>query len=195
MEKLPYRKTKRLKGFDYSESGFYFITICTNDFKHYFGEIKNHYMFLNEAGCMLYRNWENLEKEFDIVIPQEFIVMPNHIHGIIELRNKSLQPVVGAYPCDRPCILSNRNSTDNHKGYPYVRNTTSLGDVVGAFKSRTTGEYIKMVKNKLCLPFPGKLWQKNYYERIVDNEKDYDNIAEYIIYNPNQWLKGGDKYG
>ncbi|MDF1497655.1 MAG: transposase [Patescibacteria group bacterium] len=187
MEKLPYRKTKRLKGFNYSESGFYFITICTNGFKHYFGEVKNQYMFLNEAGCMLYRNWENLEKEFESVIPQEFIVMPNHIHGIIELRNGEIGTD------NHPTASFDREG--HRKGHPYTEVNKTLGDVVGAFKSRTTGEYIKMVKNKLCLPFPGKLWQKNYYERIIDNEKDYDNIAEYIIYNPNQWLKGSDKYG
>lgn len=181
----------RLVGFDYSEPGSYFLTICTNDSKHYFGEIQNHKMLLNEAGSMLYREWEKLENYFENIIPQEFIVMPNHIHGIIKNRNchvsTNAHPSVGAYPCDRPCA-------DEHKVHPYGTQIASLGRIVQAYKSRTTVEYIKMVENKLCEPFPGKLWQKNYFERVIRDEKDYKKIAEYILHNPVQWDKDEENW-
>ena len=139
MDRLPYRKTKRLKGFDYSESGTYFITICTNNFKHYFGEVKNCRMFL--------------------IVGRE--------------------PSVRPYCRQRRNLISRSHGAGDHKDTPLQ---------IGTGRPSGTGKDTRR-------PFPGKLWQKNYYERIIDNEKDYDNIAEYIIYNPSQWLKGGDEYG
>jgi len=170
MKDLPSRKSKRIGGFDYSASGSYFITICTNEFKKYFGEITRNFMNLNHAGCMIYNEWFNLEKRFPSIRLREFVVMPNHVHGVIELRNSS-------------------QDADNHEGYPYGDKSISLGDVVGTFKSKSTIEYIRNVELNSWQPFPGRLWQKNYYEHIIRNEKDYERIAEYIMFNPLKWLK------
>ena len=81
--------------------GSYFITICTNEFKHYFGEVKQHLMVLNQAGCMLYREWEYLGNDHDCVKPQEFIVMPNHVHGIIEIQNANKSTDNPSFTADR----------------------------------------------------------------------------------------------
>lgn len=163
MANLPQRKSIRLKGFDYSETGFYFITVCTNDFKHYFGEVKDRRMFLNEVGCMIHHEWRRLHDRYQNIALEEFIVMPNHIHGIIGIKKDDT--------------------------------SITLGTIVQAFKSRTTLAYIQKVKSKSWAPFPGKLWHANYYESIISNEKQYNNIAGYIFNNPIQWLKGEDEYG
>jgi len=191
MHQPPDRKTKRIRGFDYSESGSYFITICTNESKHYFGKIESRRMILNAPGCMIYDVWRKMSKQFCEFVPQEFIVMPNHIHGIIEIRKniikQSEHSTVGTHTCDRPYPLGNSSSTDEHKVHPYGTRRGSLGRMVQAFKSQTTLEYIRNVKANSWRSFPGKLWQSNYYEHIIRDENDYGKIAGYIINNPLQW--------
>ncbi len=211
MNKLPNRQSIRIPGFDYADSGSYFITICTNDSENYFGKIQNHKIILNHAGCMLYAEWRNLEKQFPQIILDEFIVMPNHIHGIIEIQNDRVGTmpsirqfsIVGREHSVRPFCRQRRNliscslSEGDHKDTPLRVETSrhsgtkqdTLGRIVQAFKSRTSVEYIKNVKKNSWKPFQGKLWQRNYYEHVIRDEEDYEKISEYISYNPMQWDK------
>ena len=168
---IHHRTSIRLKNYDYSQAGLYFITICTEHRHCLFGTIQNGDMVLNDAGNMIVKQWHELPNRFPSVLLHEYVVMPNHFHGIIES--------VGAIPCGCP-------------DRPGTSPAPTVGDVIGAFKSLSTNEYIKNVKQNNWQPFAGKLWQRNYYEHIIRNEESYLTIAEYIQNNPLKWQE--DKY-
>src|SRR3990172_6630712 len=91
------RKPNRLKNYDYSKSGCYFVTICTDNRQHYFGEIINGEVMLNEHGRIAYDMWKGLLKVFENIALDIFVVMPNHMHGIIMIDNPPNEPVGDAY--------------------------------------------------------------------------------------------------
>jgi len=189
--KKHYRRSIRLRGYDYSQAGLYFITICTQHRLHQFGEIEDDEMVLNDAGKMIETQWLALSKRFKIQL-HEYVIMPNHFHGIIEILN------VGAIPCGCPMICGCPIPCDCQipvkeraptRGAPTntAANTKTVGDIVGAFKSISTHEYIRGVKQNDWQRFDGKLWQRNYWEHIIRNENEGNNIAQYIIDNPAKW--------
>jgi REP element-mobilizing transposase RayT len=171
--KIHHRKSIRLSEYDYSQAGFYFITICTQNRWHLFGEITDDEMVLNDAGKMIVNEWLKLKKRFKNIRLQEYTVMPNHFHGIIQIVAQN-ELVVQNTPVAQ-------KTKGNHEGCPYV------GDMVGAFKSITTVEYIRCIKNNRWQPFDKKLWQRNYWEHIIRNENEYHQIAQYILDNPKKW--------
>ena len=175
-DNLTNRRSIRLRGYDYSQRGLYFVTICSQNRLSLLGEIKNHEMVLNDAGRMVENEWNQLKKRFLCVELHDFIVMPNHFHGIVEImENENVGiPLVGI-----------RNA-DN--GQPQGIAPT-IGQIMGAFKSITTNKYIQGVEQYDWKCFQVRLWQRNYYEHIIRNERAYDKIAEYIINNPCNWLK------
>ena len=160
------RKSIRLKNYDYSRPGFYFITICTKDRKTLFGHIENNIMILNDSGAMIKKCYFELEKRFNIKC-RDIVVMPNHIHCIIEIVGV---PLVGTQKNGQPQGIA-----------------PTLGDIIGVFKSITTNEYIKGVKAGNWQPFNKKLWQRNYWEHIIRNKESYMKLAEYIQNNPLKW--------
>jgi len=136
-------------------------------------------MLLNDAGRMIQSVWDKLPQNYQGVDVDAFVVMPNHIHGII-----ALTPAVGAGP--RACPPDPHACSEY--GQPQgVAPTMSLPDVVHRFKSLTTTRYRHGVIQNGWRPFPGKLWQRNYYERIIRNEDELDHIRCYIRDNPIQW--------
>ncbi len=172
-----HRKSIRLKDYDYSQAGLYFVTICTQNRLHLFGEIVGDEMALNDAGEMIEKTWHEIPQFYTKFAIHEFAVMPNHIHGIIEITNNDSIPVsVGAGP--RAC-------PDN--GQPQGVAPTGLGDIVGRYKTLTTKRYIDGVKNNNWQLFNRKLWQRNYWEHVVRNENEYHRIAQYIMDNPPKW--------
>ncbi len=168
---IHHRKSIRLKNYDYSQADLYFITACVENRYCLFGHIANDSMILNDAGNMIASQWNELNNRFPSIALHEYVVMPNHFHGIIEF--------VGAIPCGCPEFVA-------YQGQPQGIAPT-VGDVVGAFKSLSTNEYIQNVKQNDWQPFAGKLWQRNYYEHIIRNEEEYLKIAEYIQNNPLKW--------
>ncbi|MBN1930718.1 MAG: transposase [Desulfobacterales bacterium] len=187
----PKRKSIRLKGYDYSQAGLYFITICTQNRLCLFGEIKNREMVLNNAGMMIKITWNEIPiyyHEFNI---HEFVVMPNHVHGIIQIipNPKSNPNPVGAGP--RACLGIDEQPTNGQPqgdGQPQgVAPTMSISDVVHRFKTLTTKRYTDGVKNNDWQKFNKKLWQRNYYEHIIRNERSNCQISEYIQSNPLKW--------
>ncbi len=181
------RKDLRLPEYDYSQEGLYYITICTNNREYLFGNIVNDKMKLNDAGKMVKQCWKEIPKHYLSVILDIFIIMPNHIHGIIEIIDvDNTSPIVGA-----PLVgaLENDSNTKNTNDRAGTRPapTKTIGDIIGGFKSMTTNEYIRNVENNNWLPFDGKLWQRNYYEHIVRHENDLQQIRQYIIDNPMMW--------
>ena len=165
-----HRRSIRLKGYDYSQPGAYFITICTQDRACLFGEVVDGEMRLNDAGQMVQDVWDELPAFYPSVQTDAFIVMPNHIHGIIIL--------VGADPCVCPDEI----------GQPQmIAPRLSLPDVVHRFKTMTTKRYIDGVKKFGWTPFRRRLWQRNYYEHIIRNDHALQRIREYIWTNPLRW--------
>ena len=103
--------------------------------------------------------------------------MPNHIHGIIIINGRGES-------CIRP-----DDSMGDHKDRPYGTGTNSIGRIIQAYKSITTNKYILGVKKNNWRPFPGRLWQRNYYDHIIRNEEDLFEVREYIVNNPLNWDK------
>ncbi len=168
-----HRRSIRLKGFDYSQSSIYYVTICVQDKQCLFGTIlvprrgfcagrgyananETDRMLLNDPGNMVLEQWLKLPLRFPSVILDKFVIMPDHFHGIIY-------------------------TTDNTLSKP------TLGEIVGSFKSIVTCKYIDGVNNKNWIPFNKRLWQRNYYERIVRNDLELQNIQQYIENNPANW--------
>lgn len=191
---IHHRRSIRLQGYDYSQAGAYFITICTQNREYMFGEIVGGKMVLNHAGNMIQTVWDEIPFHYAGIDIDEFIVMPNHIHGIIVI------VAVGATPCG--CPVSTPRGCPDVSGKPQeqgqaqgpaptgdmgITGTLSLGDMVHRFKTMTTKRYADGVKQSGWPSFPGKLWQRNYWEHIVRNEMELDRIREYIHTNPTQW--------
>lgn len=172
---IHHRRSIRLKTYDYNQPGFYFVTICTQGRESFFGEIINNKMYLNDAGQMVESVWMQIPHHYSKYSIDEFVVMPNHFHGIIS--------VVGAGP--RACPNLQR---EIKSGQPQgVAPTGSLFDIVHRFKSLTTNQYLKGIKQKNWPVIQGRLWQRNYWERIIRNEVELHGFREYIENNPAQW--------
>ena len=182
---IHHRRSIRLKGYDYSLAGAYFVTVCTQDRLCLFGNVNNEQMTLNQAGQMVYEQWLDLPKRFPESAIDEFTMMPNHLHGILIINDNETTQSVGA-----PLVgAQNKVDKTNKAG---TRPAPTLGEIVGAFKSITTNEYIRGVKQHDWPSFPGKLWQRNYFERVIRDEDELNRIREYIIYNPMKWTEDQD---
>ena len=139
----------------------------------------------NEFGQIALEQWHKLSDRFPNIELDAFVIMPNHVHGIIFITENG-QPVgAGLAPA--------QNGKGQPQGLPLPKRTT-LGDVVGAYKSLVSNECLKIYKTKN--ETMGKLWQRNYYEHIIRDEKSYENIVYYIENNPSTWqqdkLFGGE---
>jgi len=191
---IHHRRSIRLKGYDYSQAGAYFVTICTQNRECLFGDILNEEMILNDAAMMIQTVWDEMSRHYSGIETDEFVVMPNHVHGIVI--------IVGAGPCacpDYKHAMQNKETgqpQDHKTGQPQIRETgqpqgvaptLSLPDVVHRFKTMTTKRYTDGVRQHGWLRFPGKLWQRNYYEHIIRNENELNRIREYIVNNTLQW--------
>jgi putative transposase len=217
------RKSIRLKDYDYSQAGGYYITIVAQGRECLFGIIMEGEMVLNEAGRMVLKWWNELPNKFPSTTLDAFVIMPNHFHGVIfihetatgkhmgagEHTGSSLHgTIVGAdlrvCPGDMEkgahagAPLPNGTMNDEletgehagrgeHIGSPLRRPNAPLSQIIQWFKTMTTNEYIRGVKQSGWPPFDGKLWQRNYYEHILRNQSDYERIANYIALNPAQW--------
>jgi len=177
---IHHRRSIRLSGYDYSEDGWYFVTICTQKRKYMFGKIVNEQMRLNSAGFMVKTWWQKIPNKFPSIQTDEYVVMPNHFHGII---------AVGATLRGRPdpdVVDGKLAQTHNKLGQPY-RIAPTLGDIVNWFKTITTNQYIHAVKQNGWPPFYGRLWQRNYYEHIIRNEDELNHFRQYIAENAANW--------
>ena len=200
-----HRRSIRLKRYEYSRAGLYFITICTQNRAHLFGEIirtihqeshvqaplrgrpeKNQHnrLILNDAGRMVEKWYHELENKYPDKRCHEMIVMPNHFHCIIENVPRT-DAHVGAPLRGRP--ENERDHPETHYGIDNKKFDATIGNTMDWFKTMTTNEYIHGVKQFGWQRFDGKLWQRNYWEHIIRNEKSYLKISEYIRQNPANW--------
>ncbi|MDY6875892.1 MAG: transposase [Chloroflexota bacterium] len=196
-----HRRSIRLKGYDYAQAGAYFVTI-----------VCQHRLCLLEPApvCdMIQSWWDKLPEKFPTVETDAFVIMPNHIHGIIVITEPELglgqegqgqggqerqeqggqerQEQGGQTRGSAPTPDVNVGAHPRVRPESGVRPESTLGHIVQWFKTMTTNAYIRGVKQDRWEPFPGKLWQRNYYERIIRNERELNATRQYIHDNPAQW--------
>ena len=191
------RCSMRLRGHDYSKPGAYLVTVCVQDRKCLFGCIRDRQMRANAAGSMIQETWAQLPNRFVYAALDAFVLMPNHIHGIILLtddRRGDERGIRRGESCIRP-QKPKQSLVDGHEdrldtnGRPRGTLPGSLGRIMQAFTSITTHEYIVGVKRFGWPSFAGKLWQRNYHDHIIRNEKDLHRIRQYIVDNPACWAE------
>ncbi len=163
---IHHRRSIRLRGYDYSQPGSYFITLCTSGKKCLFGNVLEDKMVQNETGKMVEEVWRAMPGRFAGIEVDEFVVMPNHLHAILRIVGA---PLAGA-----------------HVARAGTSPAPTVGDIVGAFKSISTIAISRMAR------FAGtkshtKLWQRNYFEHIIRDETELGKIREYIQTNPLRW--------
>ena len=162
------RHSIRLRGYDYAAAGGYFVTIVGLGWKCVFGKIVKGEMRLNTLGKIVKECWDEIPIHFPYTSIDAFVIMPNHIHGIIVIHDSSFF-VVGA---QHAAPLQNPISLNVKPG--------SLGAIVRSFKSAVTYRAHRELNMT-------NIWQRNYYEHIIRNDQDYENITRYVISNPMNW--------
>jgi REP element-mobilizing transposase RayT len=185
------RRSIRLPGYDYRQPGAYFVTICVQGRACLLGQIVDEAVHLSEAGWMVQSVWDELPAQYAGVDVDAFVVMPNHIHGILVLTSDH----VGATPRGCPDDVAADGVDGQAQGpAPTTGGVAglSLPDLVHRFKSFTTAQYRHGVQHDGWTPFPGRLWQRNYYERIIRNDDELGRIRQYVTGNPARWAM--DRY-
>jgi len=168
------RKSIRLKGFDYSQNGAYFITIVTQNREEIFGNIDNAKMMLNIFGETIIKWVGELEIKYSDVVIDEYCVMPNHFHAIIIL--------VGAgfpRPMENKTVQEGQGDPAPTTNTTKNQSKTTIGNIMGFFKYQTSKE-INILRDKQGI----SLWQRNYYDRIIRDEKELESVRAYIKNNP-----------
>ena len=227
-----HRRSIRLQGYDYTRPGAYFVTIVTQGRACLFGEVMAGEMRMNDAGRMVQQVWDELALFYEGVQTDAFIVMPNHVHGIIILTGNVRATPRGCPTTPRGCPTTPRGCPNPQSGPGQARGpaptsgsgqargpaptsgsgqaqgpaptsgsgqaqgpaptaatapTLGLPDVVHRFKTMTTKRYADGVRANQWTPFPGRLWQRNYYEHIIRDDQSWRRIREYIMTNPLRW--------
>jgi len=153
-------ESARLPNYDYSANGYYFVTICTHEKFRYFGEIVNAQMQFSQVGRIARQNWQDIPNHFDGVYLDEFIIMPNHVHGIVAIDK----------PCrDVTCYVSTKNDNVNETMSKLSPKPGSLQAIVHAYKSSVT---------RWCRQHDDDIfrWQPRFYDRIIRDERELNNV-------------------
>lgn len=198
-----HRRSIRLHGYDYSQPGAYFVTMCVQKRECLFGKIVGGKTILNDAGKMIEKWYVELMKKYPHIKCDEHIVMPNHFHAIIFIVGADLRVCPQIKPSSQtgehtgsPLREQLPSQTGEHIGSPLrretnlktnARNCINLLVIVQWFKTMTTNEYIRNVKTYGWPCFAGKLWQRNYYDHIGRDEKELYTVRQYIRNNPLNW--------
>jgi putative transposase len=173
-----HRRSIRLKGYDYSRTGHYFLTICARNRECIFAEfysgigaglapapisVPNSFPIfqLTKVGKIIEKNWRDIAIKNNYITVDDFVIMPNHIHGILIADRKNGAPARGA---------------------------PTLGKIIGSFKSKCVVEYMKYCLEKNDEEI-WKIWQRNYYDHIIRDEKELNQVRQYILENPVKWLE------
>jgi putative transposase len=177
------RRSIRLLGYDYRSTGMYFITICTEGRATVFGEVVNGEMVLSDLGKVAWEEWQRSADVRREITLDAFVVMPNHIHGIVAINREDTTVSPVSRHGVRPTPLVIRAVSDsNARPVPRSRAGGSLGSLVAGFKATVTRRINELRDT------PGeRVWQRNYYEHIVRNNTDLARIREYIVTNPLHW--------
>jgi len=186
----------RAQWWDYGWSGAYFITICTQNREHYFGEIQNNKMILSHVGIIADLLWHQIPKHHKNVELGDFVVMPNHIHGILIIDKQldnvnvdNMDKVETGHALSLPSIQMLQTSSPVEFQKPGLKRFQNIGkntisSIVGSYKSAVT-------KHANRLGYTHQ-WQKLFYDNIIRDNNQYQRISDYIVSNPENWAK--DKF-
>ncbi len=152
-------KSTRLPNYNYGANGYYFVTICTQDGLHYFGEIINHKMVYNRVGYLAIKFWREIPKHFKYIEMDAFIVMPNHVHGVIRINKRNGGDVCATVET-RKCLVS------------------TISSIIGSYKSICT----KIINRTFSAT--NFKWQSRFYDEIIKNDEHLYNVRQYIKNNP-----------
>jgi putative transposase len=183
---IHHRQSIRLKGYDYSQPGAYFVTICAWNKECLFGEIVDGEIILNKYGEIVMKCWEAIPSHFVNVECDEFVVMPNHIHGVIFINNcrgevsSPFSEVVAPNSKTKTAPIHGRETSEGGETPPLRKIT--LGQIAAYFKYQSAKQ-INQIRNTSGTP----VWQRNYYEHIIRDDRELQAIREYIRYNPLKW--------
>ena len=163
---IHHRRSIRLPGYDYAQVGFYFVTVCSQGQQPLFGQVVEAHVELNEFGHVVSDSWGWLAENYPFVELDEWVVMPNHLHGIMVITNG--------------CRGGSRTAPTTASNLGTIRKP--LGRLIGAFKTVSTKKINQM------RGAPGTaIWQRNYYEHVVRGDESLQDIREYIVNNPANW--------
>ena len=164
-----HRRSIRLQGYDYAQAGAYFVTVVTHGRECLFGEVVGGDMRLNNAGRVVEQCWRDIPRHFMHVALDAFVVMPNHVHGIVVITDsvgaKNFSPLPDGVAASQT---------------PFLSPSRTIGSIIRGFKIGVT----KWLRLNMNIP---TIWQRNYHEHIIRDEDDLCRIREYIVNNPLQW--------
>ena len=191
-----HRRSIRLSGYDYTQAGAYFVTICVQEKAHLFGTVRDGEVHLNDAGRMIEHWWSALPDKFPSITTDAFVVMPNHVHGIIVINAGAHDAGAHIDACDAGAHDAGAHDAGAHIGAPLrddhnavradQRVRPTLGTIMQWFKTMTTNAYMRGVHAHGWAPFERRLWQRNYYEHIVRDDADLHRVRTYVANNPKQ---------
>ncbi len=177
---LKQRKPNRLQGYDYAQDNLYFVTSCVQDRICCLGEIKNKEMQLNQYGEIAQQQWYWLGQQYPYIVLHAFVVMPNHIHGIIEIN----RGIVGTGR-DLSLQQTGLSLQQTDLSLPQPIKIKSLSQLMGAYKTTTSKQIHLLGYNVFA-------WQRSFHDHIIRHEQSYEKISTYIHNNPAQWQE--DKF-
>jgi len=174
-----HRRSIRLKDYDYSSPGAYFVTMVAKGYKCVFGKMIDNEMHLDSLGKIVENCWLQIPEHFLGVDVEVFIVMPNHIHGIVSIREYDRRGTIYRVPTmgDNTRTTDDRTSTKEVFGQPVVGSIPTIIRTYKASVSRLARKELGMLN----------IWQRNYYEHIIHDQSDLDSITNYILSNPDHW--------
>lgn len=164
------RRSIRLQGYDYGQDGAYFVTICAHQRMCIFGDVIGDSMHLNDWGMMVTTEWERTAILREYVALDAFVVMPNHIHGIMMIQKHTGRGMMHHAPTEP--LKREFSKPAAH----------SLPSIIGAFKSAVTRRIRRLPDGAHAT-----IWQRNYYEHVIRNESSLNHLRKYILHNPMRW--------
>jgi REP-associated tyrosine transposase len=174
---LSVRRSIRLPDFDYSQGGLYFLTICASQMRFLFGKMEKNRVLLNVVGRIALDCWRDIPNHFSRVELHPFVVMPNHIHGILAIND--------GHGC--PVPLQDRHPTERFQ-HPTA---SSIPTIVRSYKGTVTYLARRYLRTASL-----QVWQSNYFERVVRNGEEFSNACRYVLENPMMWhLERADSRG
>ena len=174
---IHHRRSIRLRNYDYRNSGAYFVTICTFQRECLFGVVMDGEMRMNESGMLAHACWQGIPEHFPEVELDVYVIMPNHIHGILVMHDRSR----ARHTLPDSLVLT-RNNVNQARATHASPLRRSVGAIVGSFKSAVTKQMNEGRDN------PGStVWQRNFYEHIIRNDEELAKSRRYITENPSKW--------
>lgn len=185
------KNSLRLESYDYSWFGAYFITICSYKKEEIFGEIENGLMLLNNVGKIVQTSWHQIPKNYKNIKLDDFVIMPNHIHGIIRIveaihESPKIKRPIHESSEDNPSQNNIKQNSGVIRELPLriERRKMLISKIIGRFKMNSS----KLI-NDIHNSKGSHVWQRSYYDHIIRNDNDLNNIKQYIQNNPLNWIK------